>query len=83
MPNLIDEAIAQIQEACSRQAIDWDAIRGAAMNLDKEARTKDQKAAVARLKRAHDSHSVALAASGIEQAFLQGKPGADGWPRKL
>jgi hypothetical protein len=83
MPSLIDEAIAQIHEATRRQPIDWSAIRGAAMTLDREARTTEQKAAVEQLKRAADSTRVSMAVIAIERAFLQGKSGDDGWPRKF
>jgi hypothetical protein len=83
MINLVEECIARIREACGHQPIEWDAIRSASMSLDSEAQTKDQKTAIDQLKNAKDSRSVAIAASAVERAFLQGKPDIGGWPRRF
>lgn len=77
----IDGRIARIRQACAADPIDWNAIRGAAIGLDREAKTKDQKAAVQQLKDAADQRQILMAVGSIQRAFLQGKPDADGWPR--
>jgi hypothetical protein len=83
MPTLIDECLARIQQACVQEPIDWGEIRGATLSLDSQATTKDQKLATEKLKRATDKHQVYMAAQRVERAFLDGKPDADGRPRRF
>jgi hypothetical protein len=78
----IDEWVAQIHEAAGKELIDWRTIQSATGLIELQAETKDQRAAVDRLKQASTPHLIRLAAIGIQQALLHGKPGADGWPRK-
>jgi hypothetical protein len=79
----VETWIAEIGEGCHREPIDWNAIRGASMSLDAEARTKEQKFAVEQLKRSSNRPEVERALIGVQQAFLDGRPGADGWPRRF
>lgn len=83
MTTIVDEAIAQTRKACDSEPLDHDAIRGATMTLEREARTKAQKAAVERLKRASDRHAILMAADAVERAFLEGKSDEQGWPRRF
>jgi hypothetical protein len=78
----VDGWLTRIGNTVAATPIDWSAIRCATTSLEGEARTKDQKAAVEELKRAAEGTTVQRAASAVERAFLDGKLGADGWPRK-
>jgi hypothetical protein len=79
----IDECIDQISQASRRDPIDWVAIRAVAIRIETEARTEEQKVAADKLKRASDVTRVSMALGAIQRAFLQGKPDADGWPRRF
>ena len=83
MPTLVEDWIAVIRNAILRTPIDWDAIRGAKVRLRVEARTNEQKSAVEILLRASDRPGIERAASAVERAFLEAKPGADGRPRRF
>lgn len=72
----------QIRRAAA-DPIQWDAIRAAAIDLDVRAQTQEQIAAVAKLKSVSDSISVLRATFAVERAFLDGKPGVAGWPRRF
>lgn len=78
----VDALVDQIRRAAA-DSIQWDAIRGAAIDLDVRAQTQEQIAAVAKLKSVSDSISVLRATCAVERAFLDGKPGVDGWPRRF
>lgn len=78
-----DVLIGQIRKAVGAVPLDWDLIRSAAISLDIQSETKQQVAAVEKLKSAADLMSVLRATLAAERAFLQGKPGADGWPRNF
>ena len=77
---MIEVYLDRVSDACNKRPPDWDAIRSAAMSLDLEARTQQQKDAVQRLKQASTIGAATRAAESISRAFLDGKPGADGWP---
>ncbi len=83
MTNPIEQAIADVERACESEPPDWDLIRSATMSLDTAASTPEKKAAVERLKRAGDRHRVRRALDAVRRAFLSGKPGPDGWPRRF
>ena len=78
----IDNRIAQLIEARAKEPVDWNAIRGVALNLGSRATTPDQRAAVESLKRASTREQVNRAIAQIERAFLSGKPSADGWSHR-
>ena len=80
-PYGVEAWLTRIRDAVNQAPIDWNAIRGASMSLDGEARTKEQKTAVEQLK--SEVSAVQRAVSAVEQTFLDGKPGIDGWPRKV
>lgn len=83
MPTLVEDWIAEIRDAIRRTPIDWAAIRGAKVSLRTEARTHEQNSAVDILLRASDRPEIERAASAVERAFLEGKPGPDGLPRRF
>jgi hypothetical protein len=59
----VEAWLTRIRNAVGVTPMDWDAIRGATMSLEGEARTKEQKAAVETLKRASHDQGVLRAAS--------------------
>jgi hypothetical protein len=79
----VDVYVRRIREACSRDPINWDVIRSAAIALDTSAGTKEQINAVWRLKIAATRPEVARAAISIERAFLHGRPDHNGRPRRF
>jgi hypothetical protein len=81
-PHGVEAWLTRLRNGVNQAPIDWNAIRGASMSLDGEARTKDQKTAVEQLKRASEGSAVQRAVSAVERTFLDGKPGIDGWPRR-
>ena len=81
-PAHADDLIAKIGDAVRRTPINWAAIRGVYLSLSGDARTDEQKSAVDSLKHASDRPGVERAATAVQRAFLEGKPGANGWPRR-
>ncbi len=83
MPNAIEQHVADIREACRHEPINWAVIRNATSDLSRAGQTADQQSAIKDLARATYRHAVERAANAIERAFLDGTPGADGWPRRF
>ena len=79
----IDECIEKIYLACCCDPVDWPAIRGIAMQIEMQAKTKGQKDAAYELKRAADVTRVHMTVHMIQRTFLHGKPDADGWLRRF
>jgi hypothetical protein len=82
MTSHVEELLARLPTSAAKADTDWDAVRSVSMKLDCIATTKEKKSAVARLKDAGPGISFGPIIVGIEEAFLRGKPGADGWPRR-
>lgn len=83
-PTEIDRIVAILREAAAHEPIDWDVIRGECLTLDgHHAQTEAERKAVHRLRAAEDRTQLRFAISAVERAFLDGKPGLDGWPRRL
>ena len=82
-PYGFDDWLSKLERASRTSPIDWDQIRGVQQMLSVEARTQEQKSAVEALKQAFDRPGIERARTQIERTFLNGKPGADGWPRRF
>lgn len=79
----VDECMDKIRKACSREPMDWDAIRREAATLGARAATTAERTAVQRLLNASDHHCVLVDTVAVEKAFLEGKPDLDGYPRRF
>jgi hypothetical protein len=82
-PVSIAGLVARLFAQASREKPDWGEVESVRMHLDLEANTKPQKEAVAGLRHALQRGNLAMIAQQIQKAFLDGTPGADGWPRKF
>ncbi|WP_158255124.1 hypothetical protein [Rhodoblastus acidophilus] len=78
----IDSLIDELWKAQASNEVDWDTVRCVAIEIDKLAETKEQKAAAEQLKALSPGMSFGRVISAIHSAFLTGKPDVDGWPRR-
>ena len=78
----IEDELARVRGAATREPIDWQTIRGAAMTLEGLARSDAQRRVVQELKRASAKSQLLRTLGAVESAFLAGTPDKDGWPRR-